>query len=62
LNISEFLEKNCLVQKYFCKKHGVTEQTMCRIKNGENIHLSTAKKIVEITDGQVTYEDLAKNL
>jgi predicted transcriptional regulator len=58
LKLKEYLEKHCIQQNAFCEKHDIPIQTFIRAKNGGDIRLSTANKIVEATDGEVEFEDL----
>ena len=58
MKLREYLEKNCIQQNAFCEKHGIPVQTLIRAKNGGEIRLTTAHKIVEATGGEVDYKDL----
>lgn len=58
MKLSQYFEDNMINKKAFQKKIGMSSTILYRILNGKPITLATANKIVEATDGQVTYEDL----
>ena len=61
MDLKRFLEDSCIIKKGFAKKVGITESTLHRILS-KKTHPSTktAQKIVEVTHGEVTFEDLFK--
>lgn len=59
MNFVEYLESQCTNQAKFARKAGVTQPTLINVKKGKDIHLSTAKKIVDASDGLMSLESLA---
>lgn len=61
MDLEEYLEKNMIVKRKFAQNAGVGEVTLYRIL-AKQIYPSakTAQKIVKLTNGEVTFEDLFK--
>lgn len=58
MKIKEYLDSNGMRYKFFAKKIGITYNTLWRYMKGYKASLFIAKRIEEITDGQVKVEDL----
>lgn len=62
MNLREFFESEGVKQKFFANKANVSEKTISVAVKGKDINLSTAKKIVEASDGMISYESLASSI
>jgi DNA-binding XRE family transcriptional regulator len=61
MDLKEYLEKKHIIKKGFASELGVTEATLHNIlSNRKKPSPKTAQKIVELTNGEVTFEDLFK--
>ena len=59
--LKEYLEKNHIIKKGFAKKVDVSEATIHNIISGrKKPSYKTAQRIVKLTNGEVTFEDLFK--
>lgn len=62
MDIREYIFKNRITQKDFAKILGISAKTLWTIVHGADVKMSLARKIVRITKGQVTYEEIAKEI
>jgi len=61
MDLEEYIRSNGIKKQYFAKQLGVTPQALSRIMSGRGApRQKTAQKIVELTNGEVTFEDLFK--
>ncbi|MEM8727538.1 MAG: helix-turn-helix transcriptional regulator [Chlamydiota bacterium] len=61
MNLKEYLEKQHITKRGFAKDLGITESHFHKILNRTSLPSGkTAQKIVELTDGNVSFEDLFK--
>ena len=61
MDLKKYLEEKMIIKRKFAQKVGITEATLHRIMSGTALPSGkTAQKIVELTNGQVTFEDLFK--
>ena len=61
MELQEYLEKNFIVKSKFAKAVGINPTTLHHILSGKFLPSGkTAQKIVELTNGEVTFEDLFK--
>lgn len=61
MDLKEYLEKNFIIKAGFAKKIGLNVSTLHNILQGRAYpSAKTAQKIVELTNGEVTFEDLFK--
>lgn len=61
MGIEEYLSKYGMTKRGFAKRLGITESALHKIIAGTNSpRRATAQKIVELTNGEVTFEDLFK--
>lgn len=61
MKLGEYFKKMCINQNSFAKKVGVTPVTIMNIILGKNdIHLATAIRIEDVTEGKVTCRDMLK--
>jgi len=59
MTLQEYLARNGLSQAAFARRIGVSQQAVQRYVDGKRVpKRALAKKIVEVTGGQVTYQDL----
>lgn len=58
MNLEEYFEKKCVNKRAFQRNHGIDQMTIRRAILKMPISMRTAKKIVDATEGVVTYEDL----
>lgn len=58
MRLKEYLEQEGKTQTFFAKKLGVHIRTVANIVAGNTASLPIARKIVALTNGNVTYEDL----
>lgn len=59
MKLERYLKEFCINKHEFSKKLGVSYPTMANILDGKrDMHLSTAIRIEEITEGKVTCKDL----
>ena len=59
--LKEYLEKNYLTKSGFAKKLGVTSSTIHNFIAGRSYPTAKlAQRIVKLTNGEVTFEDLFK--
>ena len=59
MGIEEYLSKYGMTKRSFCKRLGVTESNLHKILSGKSYPTAkTAQKIVALTNGEVTFEDL----
>lgn len=59
MKLDDYLYKHRLTQEKFAKMVGISHRTFIRIRDGYDLKLTTAIKIVKATNGEVSYEDLA---
>lgn len=61
MELKEYLDKHYLTKRGFAKKLGVTDSTIHNFIAGRSHPTAKlAQKIVELTNGEVTFEDLFK--
>lgn len=61
MELKEYLKKYGITKTGFARRMGVTYDTVINIINGKAYpSAKTAQKIVELTNGEVTFEDLFK--
>jgi len=61
MNLEEYLEKTCATKSAFARKLDVTYETILKIVNGDAYpSAKLAQRIVKLTNGEVTFEDLFK--
>jgi len=61
MGLKEYLESHCMIKARFAKKLGITSATLHRMIAGKTYpSAKTAQRIVELTNGEVTFEDLFK--
>ncbi|CCB87751.1 helix-turn-helix domain-containing protein [Simkania negevensis] len=61
MELKEYLESNGIKHKYFAEKVGISPQSLSDLVNKKTApRQKTAQKIVELTKGEVTFEDLFK--
>ncbi|MCB9093038.1 MAG: helix-turn-helix transcriptional regulator [Halobacteriovoraceae bacterium] len=61
MELKDYLKKYCVTKTGFAKRLGVTYDSVLNIINGKAYpSAKTAQKIVELTNGEVTFEDLFK--
>jgi DNA-binding XRE family transcriptional regulator len=61
MNLKLYLEEKMIIKRKFAEKLGVTEATLHRIIAGTSFPSGkTAQRIVKLTNGEVTFEDLFK--
>jgi len=61
MELKEYLESNGIKQKYFAEKVGISPQSLSDLVNKKTApRQKTAQKIVKLTNGEVTFEDLFK--
>lgn len=60
MTFKEYMEKNLIHPPEFAVKHGFSVSSVYRYMNGERASRRCAKKIQEITGGQVTAEEMRK--
>ncbi len=61
MELKKYLESNYITKRGFAKKLGVTESTLYNIISGRAYPAAkVAQKIVELTNGEVTFEELFK--
>lgn len=59
MRLEKYMKDMCINRNEFCKKVGVTYITITNIIRGKgDIHLATAIRIEEVTEGKVTCRDL----
>ena len=59
MRLEKYLKDMCINRNEFCKKIGVSYPTIASLMHGErDIHLATAIRIEDITEGKVTCRDL----
>lgn len=58
MKLKDYLDSNGIKYTSFAKKIGVTLSTIYNIFKGNDIRLSIAIKIHQITKGEVSFEDL----
>lgn len=59
MNLKEYFSAKGIKIVAFANRCGITYRTLWKYLKGGDIMLSTAKKIVEQTEGGVTLDDLA---
>lgn len=62
MNLNEFLKKGygySIKVKEFADKSGVHQNTLRKVLKGKDMNFSTAKRIVNSSDGMISYESLA---
>jgi DNA-binding XRE family transcriptional regulator len=61
MDLKLYLEEKMIIKRKFAEKLGVTEATLHRIIAGTSLPSGkTAQRIVKLTNGEVTFEDLFK--
>lgn len=61
MGIEEYLSKYGMTKRGFARRLGVTESNLHKILSGKSYPTAkTAQKIVKLTNGEVTFEDLFK--
>lgn len=60
MHLRQYLIKYGIKYSSFARQCNVSDQTIFSALSGKNINFSTAIKIVEISEGKVTYEDIAE--
>lgn len=60
MNLREWLKKNNIDVLHFAVKHHMSTTSIYRYLNGKAPHRRTALRIQEITNGEVTIEELMK--
>jgi len=61
MNIEDYLKKYGITKRGFARRLIITESALHKIIAGINSpRTTTAQKIVELTNGEVTFEDLFK--
>lgn len=58
MELRVYLFKNRINQKVFAKELGISYATFRTILQGDDVWLSLALRIEELTNGEVTYKDL----
>ena len=61
MNIEDYIHFNRYTQEEFAKLVGISLKTLNRIIEGYDLKLSTAAKIVDETNGEVSFEDLREH-
>ena len=63
LALGKWMAKNRLSQYEFARRYKISQPFLCQLLSGaRRSGLATAKKIEEITKGEVTYKDLRPDL
>lgn len=62
MKLRDYLHFNSIGKMEFAKLAKIPYTTFYRVLQGYDISLSLAKRIVDATEGQVSYEDLIKNI
>jgi len=64
MQLKEYLFYNRMTLSEFSKKIGVSKSTVSRLINGvgNTIPIYLMKKVVEATEGKVSYEDIIKEM
>lgn len=61
MDLEDYIDLKGVKKKYFAKQLGITPQALSKIVSGKGApRKKTAQKIVELTNGEVTFEDLFK--
>ena len=61
MNIEDYLKKYAITKRGFARRLRITESALHKIIAGINSpRTTTAQNIVELTNGEVTFEDLFK--
>jgi predicted transcriptional regulator len=61
MNIEDYLKKYAITKRGFSRRLGITESALYKIISGINSpRKTTAQEIVELTNSEVTFEDLFK--
>lgn len=58
MKLREYFDKYQVNRTAFAKEHDITISQVFRIQEGNPITLFTAAKLVQCTDGEVSFEDL----
>ena len=62
MKLEEYLKKYSVTQRELAEKVGVSRVQITNIVNKKNYASARLmKKIIQVTDGKVTYEDLIEN-
>lgn len=56
--LSKYLTAHNMTYAEFAKACGLSRITIYKILRGTDMYLTSARRIVDYTDGEVTYEDL----
>jgi len=62
MNLREYLFRKRIKQNEFAKDSGVSLPTISRVLRGEDLKMSIAKRIVDASKGQISYEDIAQEI
>jgi plasmid maintenance system antidote protein VapI len=59
MKLGQYFKEYCINQNNFAKKVGICPVTICNILSGKGgIHLATAIRIEDVTEGKVSCRDL----
>lgn len=61
MDLKKYLDEHGLKHKHFAEKVGISPQSLSELVNKKKApRQKTAQKIVKLTNGEVTFEDLFK--
>lgn len=60
--IKQYMVDNGIKQSFFAKKCKVTQSSLCGYMRGEDMFVSTAKRICETANGMIKVDDIAKGI
>ena len=61
MDLKDYIEEKCITKAKFARKIGINYTALHRILSKECYpSVSTAQRIVKLTNGEVTFEDLFK--
>ena len=61
MKLVDYLKNNNITQVAFAEMIGVTQMTVYRLLNGHDPSARIGRKIIKVTDGTVTWDDMLGN-